>query len=101
MKMPVMMVGVVFLLGVGVVLAEEAQPVKTATEAPAVKKQAMCPIMTNNQVNKSLYVDVDGKRIYVCCKGCIGAVKKDPVKYIKQFEAEGITLDKAEPAKAK
>lgn len=101
MKKQVMMAGLMFLLGGGVVLAEEAQPVNAATETPAVKKQTLCPVMTKNQVNKNLYVDADGKRIYVCCKGCIGAVKKDPAKYIKQLEAEGITLDKAEPSKAK
>jgi hypothetical protein len=47
-------------------------------------------------------VDYDGKRIYVCCRGCIGVVKKDPAKYIALLEKEGITLDKvpvASPAK--
>jgi len=96
MKKMAMMVGMVLLLGVGIALA--ADP---AAGAAVVKKQTMCPVMTNNTVNPKLYVDSDGKRIYVCCRGCIGAVKKDPAKYIKQLEAEGITFDKAEPEKAK
>ena len=48
----------------------------------------------DGKINKSLYADVNGKRIYVCCKGCISKIKADPEKYIQQLEAEGIVLDK-------
>lgn len=58
-----------------------------------VKKQANCPVM-GGKVNEKLFVDHDGKRIYVCCPGCIATIKKDPAKYIKKLEAEGVTLDK-------
>jgi hypothetical protein len=44
--------------------------------------------------------DHDGKRIYLCCRGCIGAVKKDPAKYVAAMESEGIVLEKV-PAAAK
>lgn len=56
-----------------------------------VVAQTMCPVM-GGAVNKALYVDYDGKRIYVCCAGCIDAVKKDPAKYVKELESKGITL---------
>jgi YHS domain-containing protein len=58
------------------------------------KKQTTCPVM-GGTVNKAQYADVQGKRIYVCCPGCIGKIKADPDKYIKQLEAEGIEIDKA------
>jgi len=58
------------------------------------KLQTKCPMM-NRPIDKKLYVDHQGKRIYLCCKGCVATVKKDPGKYIKQLEAEGVTLDKA------
>lgn len=58
--------------------------------------QTSCPVM-GEKINKSLYADVDGHRIYVCCGGCIGAVKADPQKYIKQLKAKGVELEK-EPA---
>ena len=61
-------------------------------EAP--KKQTTCPVM-GGKINKAQYADVKGKRIYVCCPGCIGKIKADPDKYIKQMEAEGIELEKA------
>ena len=57
--------------------------------------QEKCPVM-NRAIDKKFYVDHDGKRIYVCCPGCIDKVKSDPGKYIKQLESEGIELEKVE-----
>jgi YHS domain-containing protein len=57
------------------------------------KKQTTCPVM-GGKINKTQYADVKGKRIYVCCPGCIGKIKADPDKYIKQMEAKGIVIDK-------
>ncbi len=54
--------------------------------------QTLCPIM-GGEVNKDLYVDVEGKRIYVCCLYCIGEVKKNPAKYISELEASGQELE--------
>ena len=51
--------------------------------------------MTKNPINPTMHVDVQGKRIYVCCQGCITKIKADPEKYISQMEAEGIVLKKA------
>ncbi len=55
--------------------------------------QANCPVM-GGPVNPKLYVDADGYRIYVCCGGCVKAVKADPVKYIEKMKAEGVELEK-------
>ncbi len=73
-----------------------AENSKNAQEKKEVKArpQTKCPVM-GGPINKSLYVDAQGKRIYVCCKGCLEALKKEPGKYIKVMEAEGIVLDKA------
>lgn len=75
---------------VGIGLVARAEHPK-ASETP--KKQTTCPVM-GGKINKAEYADVNGKRIYVCCAGCIAKIKADPEKYIKQLEAEGITLDK-------
>lgn len=61
------------------------------------KAQTLCPVM-GEEIDKSLYVDVKGKRIYVCCKGCIGVVKADPDKYIKILEGQGVEIERS-PAK--
>ncbi|MFZ2657069.1 MAG: hypothetical protein WAX69_19200, partial [Victivallales bacterium] len=74
--------GIFFLMGR--LSAEEA-----AKPDPQEKKavaQTECPVMVGNKINKSLFVDAKGKRIYVCCGGCIGKVKADPEKYIKEME---------------
>jgi YHS domain-containing protein len=88
MKKMIGMLGVVaMLIGSGVAGAAEGQ---------AVKKQITCPVM-GGAVNTNLFLDYEGKRIYVCCKGCLPDVKKDPAKYIAKLEKDGVTLDKAEP----
>ncbi|MBT3192549.1 MAG: hypothetical protein HN341_08335 [Verrucomicrobia bacterium] len=62
------------------------------TKATEVKVQTTCPVM-GGKINKAQYADVKGKRIYVCCPGCIGKITSDPDTYIKKLEKEGVTLD--------
>ncbi len=68
--------------------------VRQTMEQPAQVqgRQTVCPVM-GGEINKDLYVDHDGKRIYVCCQGCIEQVRKDPEKYIQKLEADGVTLE--------
>lgn len=58
-------------------------------------KQTTCPVMEGKKINPDLYVDAEGKRIYVCCPGCLVQVKADPEKYIMEMEAEGVVLEDA------
>lgn len=62
-------------------------------DTPKGKAQTDCPVM-GGKINKSLYVDTQGKRIYVCCAGCLPTLKANPEKYRKELEAKGIILDK-------
>ena len=78
-----LMLALMFLV-VGYVLAEEVIE-KTMT-------QTKCPVM-GGKINKEIYTDYEGKRVYFCCKGCIGEFKKNPEKYIKAFEDEGVVLE--------
>ena len=71
-------------------LAKENKGEKTVV----LKTQTMCPVM-KGQINKSLYVDAKGYRIYVCCSGCIDEIKKDPDKYIKILHETGVEIEKA------
>ena len=89
---------ILLTLVIGMVVPSTAGAVEKAAKLE-VKPQTICPIM-GGKINKKLYVDHAGKRIYVCCPGCLGKVKKDPAKIIKQLEAQGITLDKV-PTKGK
>ena len=52
---------------------EQAQAATTNTVA--VKSQTLCPVM-KGPVDKSQFADYDGKRIYVCCGGCIAKLNR-------------------------
>ena len=52
------------------------------------RPQETCPVM-GGKVDKSLFVDAEGYRIYVCCEGCLKTVKGDPGKYIEKIKANG------------
>ena len=54
--------------------------------------QKYCPVM-GGEINRELYVEAKGKRIYVCCPACIGKIKANPDKYIKELTDKGITLE--------
>lgn len=61
---------------------------KDTAVAPKLKPQTSCPVM-NGSINKKLFVDYKGKRIFVCCGGCIAEVKKDPDAAIKKLAEVG------------
>ena len=78
----------------------KACPMMNGIDKDTAKKlygnpQTHCPVMQNNEIDKSLYTDVKGKRIYVCCPSCISAVNAEPDKYIKKLEAKGVKLEEA------
>jgi YHS domain-containing protein len=71
--------------------AAPAATVKVRADTGAAKglvAQTTCPVM-GNPINKKLYVDYKGKRIYVCCSMCLGQVKADPEKWIKKLAEMG------------
>ncbi|MFC1582394.1 hypothetical protein ACFL4W_02525, partial [Planctomycetota bacterium] len=45
-----------------------------------------CPVMEGNPVKEGLFVDVKGKRINICCKGCIKPIQDDPDKYLSKVK---------------
>ncbi|MBL8028664.1 MAG: hypothetical protein JNL74_19730 [Fibrobacteres bacterium] len=61
-------------------------------DSTSVKPQSLCPVM-DSEINKKLYVDYKGQRIYVCCRGCITPIKKDPEKYLKIIKDRGESVE--------
>jgi len=55
------------------------------------KPQTVCPVM-GGKINKAVHADVGGKRVYLCCRGCIRTVQKDPDKYLEKLKKQGVTL---------
>lgn len=75
-----------------------AGEVKAAGGAGAeVKAQSQCPVM-GGAVNKAIYVDHGGKRVYLCCNACVSTFKADPEKYVKQLVEDGVQLEEAPSA---
>lgn len=75
---------------------------KSTPAAKVLKPQTTCPVL-GDSINKKLFVDYKGKRIFVCCEGCIADVQKDPEKYIKKLADEGqsvMTIPAAKVPKA-
>jgi YHS domain-containing protein len=70
----------------------QAQGIKLAK---TTAKQTLCPVM-GGDINKELYSDHEGNRIYFCCAMCKPIFDKEPVKYIEAMEAKNIELAKAE-----
>ncbi|MEI8246235.1 MAG: hypothetical protein WCI51_10420 [Lentisphaerota bacterium] len=84
--------------------ADASKAVKSDKSADAStakgKVQTLCPVM-GEEIDKSIYIDVKGKRIYVCCGGCVKKIKADPDKYIKLLEDQGVELEKTPAAGSK
>ncbi len=64
----------------------------------AVENQKYCPIMTGMEINRDLYVDHDGERVYFCCAGCIGAFQADPETHMATLRELHEDPDAVEPA---
>ncbi len=80
------------------VLALAMFPAGSALAAAAPQYQTTCPVLGGN-VDREVYVDYQGKRIYFCCKGCDAEFKKDPEKYLQKMKEQGISPEKAPQGK--
>jgi YHS domain-containing protein len=62
------------------------------------KQQVACPVQ-GGKINKDLYVDYQGQRIYFCCPACIPIFKQNPEAYLKKMEREGVLPEKTPSGK--
>ncbi len=54
------------------------EPVK---EIASAVEQTTCPIM-GSAIDKALFTEYKGKKVYFCCPGCKPEFEKNPEKYI-------------------
>ncbi len=50
--------------------------------------QTTCPVM-GGPVNKQIYADYKGERVYFCCNGCPSQFRQNPEKYLQKLKAMG------------
>lgn len=60
--------------------------------------QTLCPVM-GAQINRGIYVDYQGQRIFFCCAACIDVFKKNPEKYFQEMKKAGVSPEKAPTGK--
>jgi YHS domain-containing protein len=58
---------------------------ETMAQVAAATEQTTCPIMDGNKINKDIFVEYQGKKVYFCCAGCEKVFKEDPEKYIAKL----------------
>ena len=60
----------------------ETQSAAPATAAAA--EQTICPVM-GGPINKDIFVEYEGKKVYFCCAQCKGEFEKEPEKYLSKL----------------
>jgi len=80
-----------------VVFLSLSWPLAARQTTASPKPQSACPIMGGaiGPRDKALHVDVQGKRIYLCCAACEAAVRADPQAAINKIEGRGETVEEA------
>ncbi len=71
-----------------------ADPMAGFLDRPGTRAQAACPIQ-GGKINKDLYVDYQGQRVYFCCAECLPIFKKNPEKYLQKMREQGVVLEKS------
>ena len=57
---------------------------ETAKEVVAAAEQTTCPVM-GGAINKALFTEYKGKKVYFCCDGCQDKFKEAPEQYIAKL----------------
>lgn len=63
---------------------DAAMTTEEAAKAAAAGEQTICPVM-GNPINKDVFVEYEGKKVYFCCPECKAKFNADPEKYIAKL----------------
>jgi YHS domain-containing protein len=80
-------VGVIFL-GLAILngCKKQTQPVTNTNAVTSIAtEQTMCPVQTDMKIDKNIFVEYKGKKVYFCCTDCKALFEKDPEKYISKL----------------
>ncbi len=82
-----------YLFSILTVIAISSVFVLSDVQSANAKPQTVCPVM-GDPINKNIFTDYQGNRIYFCCDGCPSEFNKNPRKYMKVLKDSGVTLEK-------
>ncbi len=74
---------------------QKVEEVATAEAGSQAPKAQTTDAFSGNPINKNVYADYQGKRIYFCCENSKRQFENDSEKYIKKFRELGVTLEDA------
>ncbi len=64
---------------------EHASADQAQTEVvAAVAEQTTCPVM-GGPINKAIFTEYKGKKVYFCCKGCDQKFQENPEQYVAKL----------------
>jgi len=55
-----------------------------ASTSPGMIEQKMCPVL-GGPVDKNIFTEYQGKKVYFCCAECKEQFEKEPEKYISKL----------------
>lgn len=61
----------------------ETQAKETASAAEEVV-QTVCPVM-GGKINKDIFTEYEGKKVYFCCEPCLEKFKESPEQYLAKL----------------
>ncbi len=64
--------------------AEPVKPQGDTNSISATVEQTTCPVM-GGAVDKNVFVEYQGKKVYFCCPQCKEQFEKNPEKYISKL----------------
>jgi YHS domain-containing protein len=65
---------------------KQTQPVTNTNSVTSIAaEQTMCPVQTDMKIDKNIFVEYKGKKVYFCCTDCKALFEKDPEKYISKL----------------
>ena len=62
----------------------EAVPREIEKVTSVTVEQTTCPVM-GGAINKDIFTEYKGKKVYFCCPGCVDMFKADPEKYLAKL----------------
>jgi len=63
---------------------QTAATAEAAKETAAAVEQTTCPVM-GGPIDKNIFVEYKGKKVYFCMESCKAAFEKEPEKYIAKL----------------
>jgi|GEM_PF-1836134 len=64
-----------------------------STTSAVGKAQTLCPVM-GGPIDRTIFADYKGQRVYFCCAGCKEQFEADPEKFLKKMADDGVSPEK-------